>query len=109
MRPSSVVSRPDRLGPIAVAVAVAALTLLPARPLAQGSTAKDPATDRDVLGALRLFTAWAEGQLRSRGLPGMVVGVVSDQKLVWTKGLGFANVAGKVPMTPQHMASWVGI
>ena len=45
--------------------------------------------------------AWAEGQLRSRGYPGMVVGVVSDQRLVWAKGFGLANVAGKVPMTPQ--------
>jgi CubicO group peptidase (beta-lactamase class C family) len=69
--------------------------------MAQGAAAKDPATDRDVLGAQRLFTAWAEGQLRTRGLPGMVVGVVSDQKLVWAKGFGLANVAGKVPMTPQ--------
>jgi CubicO group peptidase (beta-lactamase class C family) len=71
------------------------------RPLAQGSDARDPATNKDVLGAQRLFTAWAEGQLRFRGLPGMVVGVVSDQKLIWTKGFGLANVDGKVPMTPQ--------
>ncbi len=31
----------------------------------------------------------------------MVVGVVSDQKLVWAKGFGLANIAGKGPMTPQ--------
>jgi D-alanyl-D-alanine carboxypeptidase len=80
---------------------VAALIVLPARLLAQGSTAKDPATDRDVLGAQRLFTAWAEGQMRSRGLPGMVVGVVSDQQMVWARGFGLASVSGKVPMTPQ--------
>jgi CubicO group peptidase (beta-lactamase class C family) len=84
-----------------LALAVGALTLLPARPLTQGSSGRDPATDRDVLGAERLFIAWAEGQLRFRGLPGMALGVVSDQKLVWAKGFGFANVADKVPMTPQ--------
>jgi len=88
-----------RPGPIVLAVA--ALTLLPQRPLAQGSAMSDPATDRDVVGAERLFTAWAEGQVRSRGFPGMVVGVVSDQTLVWVKGFGLANVASKVPMTPQ--------
>jgi CubicO group peptidase (beta-lactamase class C family) len=31
----------------------------------------------------------------------MAIGVVSDQRLVWAKGFGLADVAGKVPMTPQ--------
>jgi CubicO group peptidase (beta-lactamase class C family) len=82
-------------------VALAAVILLPAHPLAQSSIPKDPATDRDVVGAQRLFTAWADGQMRSRALPGMVVGVVSDQTLVWTKAFGLANTAQKIPMTPQ--------
>jgi CubicO group peptidase (beta-lactamase class C family) len=86
---------------LALAAVLTASTLLPAGPLAQGSAPRDPATDKDVLGNQRLFTAWAEGQLRSRGLPGMVVGVVSDQKLIWAQGFGFANVQGKVPMAPQ--------
>ena len=86
---------------LALAAVLIALTSLPAGPLAQGAAPRDPATDKDVLGNQRLFTAWAEGQLRFRGLPGMAVGVVSDQKLVWAKGFGFANVEGKVPMTPQ--------
>ena len=95
-----VASSPDRKRRIALAAAIVAMTLA-ARPFAQGSTAKDPATDADVLGTQRLFSAWADGQLRSRGYPGMVVGVVSDQRLVWSKGFGLANVAGNVPMTPQ--------
>jgi CubicO group peptidase (beta-lactamase class C family) len=91
-------SRADRRH---IVLAVAVLTLVTARPIAQGTNGKDPATDADVLGAQRLFTAWAEGQLRSRGLPGIAVGVVSDQRLVWAKGFGLANVAGNVAMTPQ--------
>ena len=78
-----------------------ALCLLQADPRAQGSAAKDPATDADVVGAQRLFSAWAEGQLRARGLPGMAVGVVSDQRLVWATGFGLANVSQRTPMTPQ--------
>ena len=58
------------------------------------------ATDPDVLGAERLFTAWMESQIAYRGLPGIVVGVVADQDLVWAKGFGYANVEKKVPMTP---------
>ncbi len=97
--PNGVVSRTnDRCR---VALAVAALTLLAAHPLAQSTNGKNPATDPDVLGAQRLFTAWAEGQLRSKGYPGMAVGVVSDQRVVWANGFGLANVAGKVAMTPQ--------
>src|SRR5262249_40358934 len=58
------------------------------------------ADDPDVLGAERLFSAWMEGQIAYRGLPGIVVGVGSDPKLVWAKGFGYANVATKLPMTP---------
>ncbi|HWW81995.1 MAG TPA: serine hydrolase domain-containing protein [Vicinamibacterales bacterium] len=59
------------------------------------------ASDSDVQGAERLFSAWIEGQLLERGLPGMAVGVVADQDLVWATGFGFADIAGKIPMTPQ--------
>jgi D-alanyl-D-alanine carboxypeptidase len=86
---------------VALMGTVVALTLLAAHPFAQGAATKDLASNPDVLAAERLFTAWAEGQLRFRGYPGMAVGVVSDQRLVWAKGFGLANVEGKVPMTPQ--------
>ncbi len=59
------------------------------------------ATDPDVLGAERLFSAWMEGQRAYRGLPGIAIGVVHDQQLVWATGFGYADVANKVPMTPQ--------
>ena len=65
-------------------------------PPAASSIADDP----DVQGAQRLFSAWIEGQIAYRGLPGIVVGVVADQQLVWAQGFGFANVAEKRPMTP---------
>jgi len=58
------------------------------------------AGDADVLGAERLFSAWMEGQIAYRGLPGIVVGVVHDQELVWAKGFGFADIKAKLPMTP---------
>lgn len=57
--------------------------------------------DADVQGARRLFTAWIEGQILERGLPGVAVGVVADQELVWASGFGFADTAKKIPMTPQ--------
>ena len=57
------------------------------------------ASDADVLGAERLFSAWVEGQIAYRGLPGIAVGVVKDQELVWSKGFGFADLEAKLPMT----------
>ncbi len=59
------------------------------------------ANDPDVLGAERLFSAWMDGQVAYRGLPGIAVGVVSDQQLVWSSGFGFADVKAKIPMTAQ--------
>ena len=57
------------------------------------------ANDPDVLAAARLFSAWMDGQIAYRGLPGIAVGVVSDQQLVWSQGYGFADIKGKIPMT----------
>ena len=59
------------------------------------STANDP----DVVGAERLFSAWMEGQIAYRGLPGIAVGVVSDQDLAWSKGFGFADIKARIPIT----------
>lgn len=67
-----------------------------AAPSSKSSVANDP----EVLGAERLFSAWIEGQIAYRGLPGIAVGVVSDQDLVWASGFGFADVAAKTPMSP---------
>lgn len=75
---------------------LAAQSMQSAAPVFRSRIADDP----DVLGAERLFSAWIEGQIAYRGLPGIAVGVVSDQELVWTKGFGFADVNAKVPMTP---------
>lgn len=64
------------------------------------ATPANIATNPDVLGAERLFSAWIEGQIAYRGLPGIAVGVIADQELVWATGFGFANVGAKTPMTP---------
>jgi CubicO group peptidase (beta-lactamase class C family) len=78
----------------AIALPLSAQT--PASPPSAATIAADP----DVLGSERLFSAWVEGQIAYRGLPGIAVGVVSNQDLVWAKGFGFADVKAKVPMTP---------
>ena len=84
---------------VAFALSVAATSTLLAQ-AAPKAVAVNIASDPDVLGAERLFSAWMEGQIAYRGLPGIAVGVVSDQELVWATGFGFANLEAKTPMTP---------
>lgn len=51
--------------------------------------------------SIRLFEAWISGQMAYRGLPGIAVGVIHDQKLVWSRGFGHADLASREPVTPQ--------
>ena len=90
---------------VRLAVVCALLFVAPAgSPVtAQAPKAISVATDPDVLAAERLFSAWLEGQIAYKGLPGVAVGVVSDQQLVWAKGFGFANVQERRPMTPATL------
>src|SRR5436190_23758447 len=84
---------------VAFAASVAATSTLLAQEAPRANTIS-VASDPDVLGAQRLFSAWIEGQIAYRGLPGIAVGVVSDQELVWATGFGFADLNMKTPMTP---------
>ena len=91
--------------PLVRTIAAGALVGMLALPLHAETTATDGArasvaSDPDVLGAERLFSAWMEGQMAYRGLPGLAVGVVSDQQLVWARGFGYADLKAKLPMTP---------
>jgi len=53
----------------------------------------------DVEGEKRVFETWMHSQVAYRQLPGIAVGVVSGERLVWARGFGFAGVAGGVSMT----------
>jgi len=85
---------------VLAACAFAAAVTRAATPEERAAAAGGVAADPDVLGAERLFSAWMDGQIAYRGLPGIVVGVVSDQDLVWGSGFGFADIKAKAPMTP---------
>jgi CubicO group peptidase (beta-lactamase class C family) len=67
-----------------------------------------PADDAEVQGQIRLFSAWLDAQLAYRGIPGVVVGVVAGDDLVWAEGFGHADVERARPMatdTRFRMAS----
>jgi CubicO group peptidase (beta-lactamase class C family) len=64
-------------------------------------TVRNVADDPDFQAGTRLFSAWLENRIAYRGLPGVAVGVVQDQQLVWHQGFGYADVARRVPMTAE--------
>lgn len=99
MRSSSFSRRRTAFARVGPALVAAALLASPVASQTTGAASR-VANDPDLQGAIRLFSAWLEGQIAYRGLPGIAVGVVADQELVWSAGFGFADVKEKVPMTP---------
>lgn len=55
--------------------------------------------------ALRYIDAWLEAQQEYDRLPGISVGIVKDQELIWSKGYGVADVKKKVPATAETLYS----
>ena len=95
-------SRPHSIRTL-VPLTILLLTLAAASPTvsAQSPGRTTIAADPEVQAAQRLFSAWLDGQILERGLPGIAVGVVADQELVWATGFGVADTQAKTPMTPQ--------
>ena len=63
---------------------------------AQNTIAQAP----EVASNIKLLEAWIESQMAYRSVPGMSVGVVYDQTLIWARGFGYADVEKKIPATP---------
>lgn len=55
----------------------------------------------EVVGTFKLLDAWIQSQLEYRKTPGMAVGIVFDQELIYAKGYGYADVENKTAVTPQ--------
>ncbi len=55
----------------------------------------------EVRSSIRVFEAWTTTQMAYRGLPGLSFGVVYDQELIWSRGLGYADLERKTPATPR--------
>ena len=60
-----------------------------------------PAHQPWVADRIRLFEAWVESQMAYRGQPGLSIGIVHDQELVWAKGFGLADRERAIPATPD--------
>ena len=60
----------------------------------------------EVKGALRAIDAWVEYNRMYNRIPGISVGIVLDQDLIWSKGYGYANREEKRPANANAILSW---
>jgi D-alanyl-D-alanine carboxypeptidase len=70
------------------------------RPLRAAEPPRPLAEDPGVAAALAVYDAWVARTAADREQPGVSIGIVHDQELIWAKGYGFANLAKKTPATP---------
>ena len=55
--------------------------------------------DWDVSFKLKVFECWIESKIAYEDWPGLSIGIVYDQELIWSKGFGYANMEKKIPST----------
>ena len=55
--------------------------------------------DLDVSFKLKVFECWIESKIAYEDWPGLSIGIVYDQELIWSKGFGYANMEKKIPST----------
>lgn len=51
--------------------------------------------------AIRLFETWLEADVAYERAPGLAIGIVLDQQLVWARGYGFADAGRRIPVSPS--------
>jgi CubicO group peptidase (beta-lactamase class C family) len=61
------------------------------------------AQNPEVSAALKVLDAWITATIASREQPGLSIGIVYDQDLIWAKGYGFADLSRKTPATPATL------
>jgi CubicO group peptidase (beta-lactamase class C family) len=62
-------------------------------------------SDPRFVQSISLLEAWIDAKLAYDKIPGISLGFVVDQDLVWRKGYGYADVQRKVPATPKTLYS----
>ena len=53
--------------------------------------------------ALRVFDQWVQAKAADREQPGLSIGIVRDQELIFAKGYGYADLNNRMPATPQTL------
>ena len=58
---------------------------------------------REARDAITLLDLWIEEQRLYHQIPGIAIGIVYDQELIWSRGYGFSDLHKRTPMTPSTL------
>ena len=58
-----------------------------------------------VASALNLLEVWLDAQCAYEQIPGISMGVVHDQELLWSQGFGYSDLERETPATPRTIYS----
>ena len=59
----------------------------------------ESAAHPEVASGIELLSAWIGAQMAQRGEPGLSIGIVHNQQLVWARGFGYADLNEQIPAT----------
>lgn len=85
---------PLRLAPVLIALALTA-----------AADTSPVSAHPQVRGALALLDRWIDAHQAYQRIPGISVGVVLDQEMIWQRGYGYANVAERIPADADTLYS----
>ena len=71
--------------------------------LAAASTNNKLGEHPKVADAIKVLDAWIGATVDTRDQPGLSVGIIHDQDLIWAKGYGYADREKKTPATPSTL------
>jgi CubicO group peptidase (beta-lactamase class C family) len=74
-------------------------------PSAEKTEAVPVVKDPRFIQAVGLLEAWIDAKLAYEKIPGVSLGFVVDQNLIWSKGYGFADLRRREPATPRTIYS----
>ena len=57
----------------------------------------------EIKSMIELLSAWIESRMLYRQQPGLSIGIVYDQELIWSRGFGYQDLESKTPATPQTL------
>ncbi len=57
--------------------------------------------DKEFAGKIKILESWIKAQMEYRSLPGMAVGIVYDQELIYSNGFGCSDMENKKPASAE--------
>jgi len=80
---------------LVLVLVIAMVVVVDARSAGAQALAQRP----EVAAGLQVLDAWLAATVATREIPGLAIGIVHDQDVLWSKGFGFADVERKTPVT----------